>query len=99
MTDSQNEKTPKEAPILDYANPSTVKFVPIAQFSSEAEARMAASKLDSEEIRAVVKPAVDAVGIYSGGTSGWLSVPVGDVKRAIEILKTTPARSNIVPDL
>ncbi|MGA2584263.1 MAG: hypothetical protein ABSG31_13370 [Tepidisphaeraceae bacterium] len=99
MEKPDDDKIPTDAPILDYASPSTGKFVTIAQFSSEAEARMAASKLDSEEIAAVVKPAVDAIGIYTGGASASLSVPAEEAKKAIEILKTTPARTNIVPDL
>jgi hypothetical protein len=99
MEKPDDDKIPADAPILDYANSNTGKFVTIAQFSSEAEARMAASKLDSEEIHAVVKPAVDAIGIYTGGASASLSVPAEDVKEAIEILKMTPARSHVLPDL
>jgi len=92
----QPEKDPDaQKPVLNYANRKAMKPVVIAKFPDEAEARMAASGW-----------------MASGSPLKWSSTfqrsadpapPCSksaptDAARAIEILKTTPARTRLTLD-
>jgi len=92
----QPEKDPDaQKPVLNYANRKAMKPVVIAKFPDEAEARMAASRLDGERIPAEVEQHISAFG---GPSSAVLKVGADDAARAIEILKTTPARTRLTLD-
>jgi hypothetical protein len=94
MEDSDEKKPGEDLPILDYQGAERREPKVIARFGNEVEARMAASKLDGEGIESQVEDRVIAAGM--GGEAAQLSVPVEDVKEAIEILKETPARANLI---
>jgi hypothetical protein len=86
----RNEKPP----ILDYADGDAGRLVTIASFRDEAAAHMAAALLESEEIDSVVGDTVSTAGARRPAT---LRVLADDVKAAIAILETTPARGNLLP--
>jgi hypothetical protein len=73
----------------------TKELVVIARFPDEAEARMAAGKLGTEQIVAQVD---EQVPWYGGEGQAQLKVSVNDAAKAIEILKETPARTRLVND-
>jgi hypothetical protein len=80
-------------PILNYADPDTGRLVIIAKFREEVSARMAASKLESEGIEAVITAPVRSAGARRSAT---LSVLAEDCKAAIASLENTPARTYLV---
>lgn len=71
------------------------KFVAIAIFPDEAEARMSASRLVGEKIPARVD---DHISAWSGPASARLLVPPDSVVAAVQILKTTPAATRLTVD-
>ena len=69
-------------------------LVSIAYFPNEAEARMAACRLQSDGIFVLVRDKLPRYGF--GPPSATLSVPIDEIARAIEILKKTPARRRLL---
>jgi hypothetical protein len=94
MEDSPTEEPPANKPILNYADPQVGELRTIASFGDELEARLAASKLEGEEIFVVVE--VRMPKYLLGPHPATLRVLSDEAAKAIEILKSTPARRCLV---
>ena len=70
--------------------------VVIAQFEDESHARMAASRLEADDVKALVLDSRRRHGV--GAWRAALAVAESDVSRAVEILKSTPAAPFLLPD-
>jgi hypothetical protein len=75
-------------PVLEYER--TPQFVAVARFADAAEARLAAARLESEDVDCDVldRPATHGLGV--GGAT--LAVEQDQLARAVEVLSATPAR-------
>ena len=85
---------PQEDPTMPPRSDSAPdSLVAIARFSDQVSVHMAASKLESEGIRAFV---IDPQQPIGGWHTAEIKVAVEDVARAVGILKQTPARDQLI---
>ena len=78
---------------LNYADSDARRFVPIAEFRDEANAHMAASVLENEDIASVIS---DVVRIAGANRPSVLKVSLEDFNAAVAILEKTPARDFLI---
>jgi hypothetical protein len=71
-------------------------MVTIARFPDEAQARLAAAKLEAEGIQPIVEDRIPARAL--GRRAALLSVLPADAARATAILEDSPARSFLVAE-
>jgi hypothetical protein len=94
MTD-QPENTPPAQP-LDYESPKLHSLVAVAHFSDEAEAHMAAARLEGEDIGVEIKRQMESPLDGLTVLGAVLAVHPDDVAQAIAVLEQTPARERII---
>ena len=93
----QSENMPPVEP-LNYESPKLHSLVAVAHFSDEAEAHMAAAKLDGEGIGVEIKRQMESPLDGLAVSGAVLAVHPDDVAQAIEVLEQTPAKDRIIRD-
>lgn len=96
MAEDHDGSNVPDPPVLDYADPALGRMIVIARFGDESHARMAAARLEGEDIDVVVSDIIPTRAL--GVRAATLAVLSEQVARAVSILRATPARPFLLDD-